>query len=100
MGTRAAAAEMGGGVVTHQSNINLYYSPQPAAPHLQQSSAWQLAGPVHENGQPRTTQPVHCVQKHSLSGTISLRLQDIYMSATSQSRLNGVLVKRLGMKCF
>jgi hypothetical protein len=41
-----------------QSNININFSPQPAAPILKLSSAWQLAGLVHENGQLLTTQSV------------------------------------------
>ncbi len=81
----------GGGVIRAlQSNINICYSPKPAAPHTykRSSSAWDLAGSVDENGQPLTT---HSVWYHSLSGTISFRLQGNYMSATSQARLYGVL---------
>ncbi len=48
-----------------QSNVNICYSPQPAAPQL-------LAGLVHENGQPLIT---HSVRNHSLSVTISFSLQ-------------------------
>ncbi len=67
-------AVQGGLLGGHKSTSvkhNIYYSPQPAAPHLNWSSAWQLAGPLYENRQPLTTQSVQWtvsqpVQHHKL----------------------------------
>ncbi len=50
--------------------------------------ACHLAGQVHENGQPITTQSV---RYHSLSSTISFRPRGCFVPATSHARLNGVL---------
>ncbi len=71
-----------------QSNVNIYFSPQPATPHLKLKLCLVAGRTGTRVGQPLTTQPV---PYQSLFGTISFCLQGSYMSATSQARLNGVL---------
>jgi hypothetical protein len=65
---------------TLQSKLNIYYFPQPAAPHLQLKLylAASRAYTVQENSQPPKTQSV---RYHSLSGTVSFRLEGSYMFA-------------------
>ncbi len=63
--------------VKHKQICILYNPPTLQHPTYNWSSVWKLAGLVHENGQPLTTQSVqyHRLSLQGLSGTISFRLQ-------------------------
>ncbi len=87
----------GGVIRALQSNLNLCYSPGLQLPTFNWRSAGQLAGPVHENGQPLTTQSV---QHHSLSGTISFRLLACYSLLPARPGYMSCWVESLCMKCF
>ncbi len=77
-----------------QSNINICYSPSLQLPTYNWRYAGQLAGPVHENGQHLTTQCVR-TQYHSLSGTLSFRLQVCYgLLAARPGYTHGVLGRK------
>jgi len=67
----------GGGVRALQSNINICYSPQPAAPHLKLKICWVAARPEHENG--HWTAPIITVCTiPQMASTISFRHQVYY----------------------
>ncbi len=68
-----------GRVITHKStpgkHKHMLFPTSLQLPTYNGSSAGQLAGPVHDNGQHLTTQSG---RYHSVSGTINLRLQVCY----------------------
>ncbi len=60
-----------------QSDINISYSPQP------QTSAGQLARPVHENGQPLTAQSVQYHSQAKLQGVLGRKsMYETFLIAT------------------